>query len=422
MIARRTLLGLPLVLVGAPALAQPRGAAPPPKKPEKKVLAVVGGKVHVGNGTILDGATVLCEDGSITKVEKGLAAPAGAVTIDAKGAIVTPGLVEPCGQVGIVEIDLEKSGRDVEEVGGDRNRAAYRSSDAYNPLSTVVGVARAGGLTSGVAAPVGALIAGRSAWTDLFGATAAEAVVEGALAVHAYVDSQGAATSILRLREAFDDARAYAKNKAGYERNASRGLAGSRLDLEALSACFAAGKARQVPVVFHVSAANHIASCLVLAKEFGLKPVLAGAHEAWRVAADLAKASVPSIVNSLENAPGSFQAVGARADCAALLQKAGAPVVLSTFGAHEARKLRQVAGNAVRAGLPHEAAITAVTAAAARAFGMDRYGTLEAKKVANLVVWSADPFELSSRVQAVVVRGEKQSLENRQTELLRRYR
>ena len=80
----------------------------------------------------------------------------------------------------------------------------------------------------------GALISGRSAWADLFGTTAAEAVVEGALAVHAYVDSQGAATSILRLREAFDDARAYAKNKAGYERNASRGLAGSRLDLEAL--------------------------------------------------------------------------------------------------------------------------------------------------------------------------------------------
>lgn len=425
-VPRRLVLAAPLALLAGEAAAQPKGRpAPAAAKAPKQVLAVVGGKVHVGDGRVLEDATVLCEDGLVAKVEKGLAAPAGAVVVDAKGAEVTPGLVEGAGQIGLVEIDLEGSARDVEEVGADRNRAAFRAADGYNALSTVVGVARAGGLTSVVAAPSGGLISGVSSWADLAGATADEALVERALALHVTVDRLGAATALLRLREAFDDARAYAKNKAGYERNQSRALAASRLDLEAMAACLPGGArgARKVPVVFHASAAGHLASCLAVAKEFGLDPIFAGAHEAWRVADTLAKAGAGVLVNPLDNGPATFQSIGARADAAALLVKAGVKTAIATFGAHEARKLRQLAGNAVRAGLPHAAAISCITREPARLYGLDaRYGTLEPKKVANLVVWSGDPLELSTRVRAVVIRGAKASLENRQTELLAKYR
>jgi imidazolonepropionase-like amidohydrolase len=80
------------------------------------------------------------------------------------------------------------------------------------------------------------------------------------------------------------------------------------------------------------------------------------------------------------------------------------------------------AGNAVRLGMDHDAAIRAVTEAPADAFGLRGYGRIEAGAVANLVVWSGDPLQASTRVEHVFVHGREQSLETRQTLLLERYR
>ena len=113
----------------------------------------------------------------------------------------------------------------------------------------------------------------------------------------------------------------------------------------------------------------------------------------------------------------------AREDNAALLNAAGVPVSISSGETQNARKLRQAAGNAVRAGLPHTAAVAAITRAPAEALGMgDRYGTLAAGKVANLVIWSGDPLEIQTRVVSVYVHGQRQSMETRQTKLLQKYR
>jgi Amidohydrolase family/Nucleotidyltransferase domain len=97
--------------------------------------------------------------------------------------------------------------------------------------------------------------------------------------------------------------------------------------------------------------------------------------------------------------------------------------LITTGDTHNARKLPQIAGNAVRSGLPREAAIAAITRVPAEALGMGpRYGTLAPGKVANLVVWSGDPLELSTQVVELVIRGQKVSLRNRQTALLEKYR
>ena len=67
-------------------------------------------------------------------------------------------------------------------------------------------------------------------------------------------------------------------------------------------------------------------------------------------------------------------------------------------------------------------ALWAVTLAPAEALGVeDRYGSLEPGKVANLVVWSGDPFELSTTAEAVVIRGEVVPETSRQRELMERY-
>jgi len=176
-------------------------------------------------------------------------------------------------------------------------------------------------------------------------------------------------------------------------------------------------------VVFHVQRASDILAALQLAKEFSVRPIIAGGAEAWKVARQLAAAKVPVLVNPLLPGPTSFDKLGARDDNAALLHAAGVNVVITTNDTHNARKLRQLAGNAVRAGLPHEAAIAAITRGPAEAFGMaTQYGTLAPGKVANVVVWSGDPLETTTHPIAVIIRGRRIDLANRQTALLNRYR
>jgi imidazolonepropionase-like amidohydrolase len=140
------------------------------------------------------------------------------------------------------------------------------------------------------------------------------------------------------------------------------------------------------------------------------------------VADQLAQAKVPVLVDPLAYGPSSFDELYARPDNAALLAKAGVALILTTESTHNARTLRQVAGNAVREGLPHADALRAVTETPARVFGLPDRGRLAVGAAADVVLWSGDPLELSSRAERVWVDGVEVDLRSRQTELRERYR
>jgi imidazolonepropionase-like amidohydrolase len=98
-------------------------------------------------------------------------------------------------------------------------------------------------------------------------------------------------------------------------------------------------------------------------------------------------------------------------------------VALTSGETWRAYTIRQEAGNAVAYGLPWAEAFRAVTLYPAQIWGVaDRYGSLEAGKVANVVVWSGDPFELLTRVEHVIIRGQEVPLVSRETQLRDRYR
>jgi imidazolonepropionase-like amidohydrolase len=415
-----------LFAMDAPAQLPPGPAKPADTTPIAAApIAIVGGRVHTGTGEVIEDATILIEKGLVQKVAKGLAVPAGATTIDAKGRIVTPGFIDTLTSIGIVEISLEDDTHADDRGGVDPIRAAFRAADGYNPASSVIGITRSQGITSAGVVPIGGLFSGQSAWADLDGTTREETLGRAELALHVHLDASfdgkqgGTAGALLRAREAFDDGRTFGKNKAAWERNQSRRFAASRLDLEAITNALT-GK---IPVVFHVEQASDILAAMQLAKEFSLRPIIAGGAEAWKVARQLATAKVPVLLNPIVPGPTSFDRLGARDDNAALLHAAGVTVVITTNDTHNARKLRQLAGNAVRAGMPHEAAIGAITRAPAEAFGMAaQYGTLAPGKIANVVVWSGDPLETSSHPTAMIIRGRRIDLANRQTALFNRYR
>jgi len=396
-----------------------------------EVVALVGGTVHPVDGAKIEHGVVVMDGDRIVSVGTG-AAPAGARVIDVTGKVVTPGFIEADTSLGLIEISLEGTARDSGPEEGDDARdpirASFLAADGLNPRSTFVPVARMGGVTSAVSAPTGGLVAGRSAWVDLDGDTPDRFVVRTPLALHVDLTDGGIsagggarATAFGRLREAFDDARLYAKNRANFDRRAFRETPTlSRLDLEALGDALAG----RIPVVVRASRASDVLRVIDLAHELGLRLVLAGVEEGWQVADRIAAARVPVVVKPLENLPGSFSSLGTRYDNAARLSAAGVTVLVSTGGdeGHGVRNLRQEAGNAVRFGMSWDAALRAVTIEPARAFGMERqYGSLAAGRIANVVVWSGDPFEIATRVEHVFIHGRDVPLRSRQTELRDRY-
>jgi imidazolonepropionase-like amidohydrolase len=133
---------------------------------------------------------------------------------------------------------------------------------------------------------------------------------------------------------------------------------------------------------------------------------------------------VPVLLDAQVNLPASFDQLGARADNATLLVAAGVEIAFTQSGnaTHNARKIRQLAGNAVAQGLAWDAALAALTNNPARIFGVsDRVGRIEVGLQADVVLWSGDPLEVTEQAEHVWLGGRAHTMQSRQTALRDRY-
>ncbi len=390
-----------------------------------QTIAITGGEVHTGTGDMMSSATVLIVDGRIAAVGTNVAIPEGARRIDASGKVVTPGLFDAHTGLGLVEIGLEANTNDG-AVENDRITAAFDVRDGINPYSQAIAETRVEGITRAVIAPQGGgLVLGQGVVANL-GGTSMEAMVERApAAVYAVMGEAGAlaaggarGAAGLLLREALDDAVDYARNREAYNARRRRDYSLSRLDLEALLPVVRG----EIPLVVQAHRASDIRAAMRLAADYGLGLVIAGGLEGWMVADELARAGVPVILNTMINLP-TFESLGATYENAARLHRAGVTVIFSSFDVYNVRNIRQIAGFAVSYGMPHEAALEAVTGVPARVFGVGAdAGTLEVGKSGDVVIWTGDPFELTTWAEAVLIAGREVSQETRQKALFERYR
>jgi imidazolonepropionase-like amidohydrolase len=281
-------------------------------------------------------------------------------------------------------------------------KAAFNVVDGLDPASMTIPVARMEGITSAVAAPAGGLIPGQAALIDLAGNQVGEMLVKAPAAMIADLSQGGKesgggsrAGAALRLRRVVRDAQEYAERREDFRKAQIQPLAASAEDLEALQPVLRG----ELPMFVIANRRSDIESALRVAEDFKLRIAIYGGVEAWQVAAALAARGVAVILEPLTDVP-SFDALGARLDNATLLREAGVSVVAAQSDAAHFRDLRQAAGNEVRNGMPWDDALRTVTLAPAEAaLVADRYGSLDAGKVANVVVWSGDPLELASRVE-----------------------
>jgi imidazolonepropionase-like amidohydrolase len=396
---------------------------------QSQTIAITGGRVYTVSGAPIENGTVIIRDGRITQVGVGIAVPADARRIDATGKWVTPGLINAATRLGIGEIGLEQPTQDATARGRDGIAAAFTAWEGMNPMSPLWIPARQEGITTALVAPGGGIVSGQAAVVDMVEGSSTDMIVRAPAGMVAQIGGQfsgltARAEVLTRLRELLEDTRQYARRKAEFERAATRDFIASRLDLEAMIPVVEG----RLPLIIVADRASDIENALRVAAQYNLRLIIAGGAESWLVADKLAAARVPVMIGAMNNIPGSFNNLGSYQEAAGLLRRAGVDVILindsgvSDGQGFNVRNIKQEAGNAVAYGMTWDDALRAVTIVPARVLGIaDRYGSIEAGKVANVVVWSGDPFEFSTRAEHVLVRGREINTPSRQDLLQRRY-
>lgn len=389
-------------------------------------VAITHAKIHtLGSTGVLEDATIVIRNEFIEALGPGVVPPSDAKVIDAKGAVITPGLFDAYTHLGLVEVEQVNESVD-SETNNPRYGAALDVVDGLNPRSTLIPINRIEGLTHAMAAPQvggeGPLFGGRGAVISLGTLDAFVAKPQAAMFVTlgeagATHVKGGRPALMLALREAFEEVKSL-----GTASPVQRPSQLSTLDAEALKNVLAG----EVPLVASVNRAADIRALLQLAEDYGFKPIVHGGAEAHLVAALLAAKQVPVILDPTANLPEHFESLASSADAAAILYKAGVRVAFSSQGSgngtHNSRNIRQLAGNAVAHGLPWNAALAAVTFNPAAIYGLDStLGTLEPGKQASFVVWDGDPLEVTSAAVQVFSAGRALPMRSRQTELRDRY-
>jgi hypothetical protein len=336
------------------------------------------------------------------------------------GKPLTPALFGGITDIGIEEVSGESSTVDsaVTLKNAQPVRPEFDVTLAYNPASILLPVARIEGIgfTTLGAGSGGAFVAGQGGVVRLDGG--ADPIGPRALFVSLGSNALGEsghsrAAQWMLLEQMVAEARGRVATDSPHALLTPAG--------RAVLAKYLSGQGR---IVVTVNRAADIRQLLRWARRENVRIAINGGAEAWKLASELAQAQVPVFVDALANLPGDFDRIGATLENAARLHAAGVEVGFSQAGdaSHNARKIRQLAGNAVANGLPWEDGLAGLTRVPAQAFGVaDRVGSIAVGKNADLVLWDGDPLDVANVARQVWLGGRAQPMKSRQTELRDRY-
>jgi imidazolonepropionase-like amidohydrolase len=374
-------------------------------------VAIVNATLHTSTEQgVLEGASVVIDEGKIVAINP--ASIDADTTIDAKGQIVTAGFIGTMNQLGLVEVGAVAGSRDG---GDDKAGIDFDPSLAFNPRSSLIPYARKGGITQDLIVPNGgeSIFAGLASVVDLSGSFDSVNKKQVALVVHLGEKSKG--SRAMSMKTLIDKLEGQKSAKKDDKKDDKKEPSTEQKVLDAVLA-------GEMPLIASVQRASDIYELVKLKQSYGINLVIHGGDDAVVVADTLAKANVPVIISSMANLPGSFDSLHANLANSGKLEKAGVKVIIGVAGdsSHNVYQLRFDAGNAVSYGMSQQGALSAVTSNIADVFGLNS-GAIATGKRANLVMWSADPFELNSHVSKMWINGEEVSTEARQDKLRERY-
>ncbi|MER3470063.1 MAG: amidohydrolase [Chitinophagaceae bacterium] len=405
---------------------------PAPKQAQP--ILITNGTVHVGNGQVLENASVLIVDGKIAGVGTNVTAPAGAKTINAAGKQVYPGMILSNSNLGLVEVPSVRASNDVREIG--TINASIRSIIAYNTDSKVTNTLRPNGILLANIVPQGGLISGTSSVVQLDAWNWEDAAYKMDNGVHFYMPTliaaprgfrafaalqgQAPADPVKQGLEQIEGVKQFLKEAKAYNGNTS--YEETNLKFAAVKGLF--DKSQKLFV--HANTVKQMLIALDFVKELGLDMVIVGGSDSWQIADLLKQNNVPVILNQLHNLPTlDDDDVDQPYKTPAMLQKAG---VLFSINDDDkdtrSRNLAFNAGTAVTYGLTKEQALAAITLNAAKILGIaDRTGSIEVGKDANIVISNGDILDMRSNIITdAFIQGRQISLDNKQHQLYEKYK
>jgi imidazolonepropionase-like amidohydrolase len=425
---------LAALLLAAPAVAQK------PSELRPTCYAVKDAKVVVEPGTVLPKATVVVREGVITGVGEGVPVPPDAAVTDGKGLTVYAGFVDAGSPRGYdAELRRSAGGPPAPEDLAAGPLAATKP-DHRKGLTPEFAVAtalkldedavapwRKAGFTAHLVTPDGGFLSGTSALVSLSGAVPREAVLRSPVALHAAFRPQfggGYPVALMGVvahaRQVMLDAGWLKRQWAAFE---GRGRSGKRPPVDPCLESLRPALEGKLPVAFEADTADQIHRALDYAGEFGLRPVIVGGKDAWKVASRLKAENVPVILRLAFAEPAEREneyPVRVREDrervraeeagCAAALHKAGVRFAFATQGVtggeRANEKFRENLRKAIAAGLPADAALAALTRDAADILGAgSQLGKVARGRPAHLTVCDGEFHAAGTKVKYVFADG-----------------
>ena len=399
-------------------------AQKPSQKQSKKII-LKGATVHIGNGTVLNNASIAFENGKITEVSTSTINESGAEVIDAKGKHIYPGLICVDSRLGLEEIEAVRATLDYAEVG--ELNPNIRSVIAYNTDSKIIPTVRSNGILLALSVPEGGIIPGTSSLMKLDGWNWEDAAYKMDVATQlnwpsmrirnawwappADEQRKQSAENMAMIRRFFDEAKAYAQ----LDKPAS-----TNLKFEAMKQIFNGSR----KLFISAASAKEITSSVLFAESYGIKPVILGAQEAYMVADFLKEHNVPVIYTNPHSLPANEDDdIDMPYKTAKILKDKGVLYALSINGSWQQRNLPFLAGTTAAYGLSKEEALQSITLSAAKILGVDKTtGSLEVGKDANIIISEGDVLDMrTSQITKAYIQGASIDLDNKQKELYRTY-
>jgi imidazolonepropionase-like amidohydrolase len=431
-----------VVLVPLGVLIYPRTA----RLEAPAVYAIRDAQIITGAGKTIAKGTVVFRDGLITGVGENVKIPADARVIDGAGMTVYPGLIDGFTSLGLpapatpapaaggrqAALAAATAGQQPtpEQAHGDPSLSA---ADQVKPGGSTIEDARAAGVTAALTSPRQGIFPGQSAVINLAGDDASKLVVRAPVAltvqfsVSAGFSGQYPGSlmgTVSFIRQTFYDAIRYRDEVERYRR-VKRGVERSAHNKK-LAALQPALRG-EMPVLFVANSDGDIRRALMIADEFKLKPIIAGALYGYRVVDMLKARSVPVILSldfpkrsadlpDDEDEP--LRVLRARAEIpkgAAQLSRAGVKFAF-TSGTLRPQDFVANVRKAVENGLSKDDAVRALTMNAAEILGAgDQLGSVEVGKIANLVVTSGDLLAKETKVKHLFIDGVEIELKKPET-------
>ena len=374
--------------------------------------------VYTGNADeVFEDHDIYVVNGKIVEINKDLDLSADKI-INAEGKIITAGFISPYSHLGLVEINMLAETRDDSS---SVYSAGFSISQAFNPSSTLIPYNLNGGLTSAISTPSGnGLFSGLGSAFSLSGENKSLLLKDLALYGSIEAGGESKAANLLLMEDIFELTRTFNGDLDKIQDHAlPKSFEYSKRDLMAIKRVLS----KEIPFVVPVNRASDILSVIEFSKNQNIRLVIMGAAEGWRVAKQLFESKTPVILEPINNLPTSFDNLGSKLENAALLNKAGVRLLISSdrWETHNAYLSRQGAGIAVSYGLPWNEAVNALTKNVSETFNIPDRGTLTIGYEADLIVWDADPLEVTSFAEQIYISGKLMSSNTRSLMLRDRY-